>query len=45
MKGPIKSLFSVCPFVCLSVCLSVRQFDIFLSNGWLVFSDFWPENR
>ena len=27
------------------ICLSVRQFGIFLKNGPLVFSDFWHDGR
>ena len=32
-------------FVCLSVCLSERQFSIFLKNGSSVFSDFLHDGR
>ena len=44
-EGPIKSLLSFCQFFCLSICMSIRQFDIFLRNGSLVFSDFWYVGR
>ena len=32
-------------FVCLSVCLSDRQFCVFRRNGSIVFSDFWHDGR
>ena len=35
-EGPIKSPF----YVRLSICLSIRQLDIVVRNGSLVFSDF-----
>ena len=34
-EGPIKSILSVYP----SICLSIHQFGIFLRNDLLVFSD------
>ena len=41
MEGLTKSLSSVC----LSVCLSVRQFGDFLRDCLIVFSDFWHDDR
>ena len=41
--GSFKIVF--CQSVRLSVCLSIRQFCIFLRNDSLVFSNFWHNGR
>ena len=49
VEGFIRSVLSVCLsfflFVCLSACLSIHQFSIFIRNSALAFFDFWNDGK